>query len=197
MKCSSDSFNWKLTFKCTLYRCKYFQLLSLSTLSSFHRVLTFDCQFVVISTECLSFRRKRKLCSLFIISLFSRMVSLYLKRCPVSFEEEILASCLSCFDFPSPFTFFLLSILLNLSFPDLFFPIFFSLTLDRLKPKGTLWRDHQMNSLENRALSLCLFCGNDLYLFYEEEENNNLLYKLWILNSPEIIRDWKYNPWHD
>ena len=188
MKCSSDSFNWKLTFKCTLYRCKYFQLLSLSTLSSFHRVLTFDCQFVVISTECLSFRRKRKLCSLFIISLFSRMVSLYLKRCPVSFEEETLDSCLAFGLLLLPLFFYLLllSTLQNPFLPDLFNPIFFPLlfTLARLKPKGTLcimlWRDHQINSLEKGSLFVCLFSGNGLYLFYVE--NNNLLYNLWILN---------------
>ena len=56
--------------------------------------------------------------------------------------------------------------------------LFLSLTLADLKPKGTLWKDHQRNSLEKGALSVCLFCGNGLYLFYEE--NNNLLYNLWI-----------------
>ena len=111
------------------------------------------------------------------------MVSLYLKRCPVSFEEETLDSrAFGLLLLPLFFYLLLLSTLQNPFLPDLFNPIFFPLlfTLARLKPKGTLcimlWRDHQINSLEKGSLSVCLFSGNGLYLFYIE--NNNLLYNL-------------------
>ena len=152
--------NWHLNVP---YRCEYFQLLFLSTLSSSHRVLTFDWQFVVISTESTPLFSQEEKTSLYIKSLFSRMVSLYLKRCPVSFEEETLDSCLAFGLLLLPLFFYLLllSTLQNPFLPDLFNPIFFPLlfTLARLKPKGTLcimlWRDHQ--KFFGKRVSFCLF----------------------------------------